>query len=412
MPQGVKKMRRRPLPYFVPPWPDGLPRRENMLQDLDPIRMVRAITEVQKAAVRGQLLHVFGVGMVYVGKGDDLGNDPLPATCIRDALAPEDRLGGFNLQDQREALAAKVERGEPGALEELKNLTCTWETSLQRHRAWWENWHANRRILRRGRNEGTVHRAARRGKPLFIVGNGPSLAKNQEHLNSIDPEKAIVIFTNRVPKGAETAGRYYGCVDYLARGRDGKSFLDGVETKEMTALIDVLVPQHISRRAWKTRLWSRFSVLDNPLSDQIRREFSWICPTASWILSVYTFLWLGLVWECDPIVFVGQDLSFGENDELHMGEKLADGEYPTLIDINGVEVATTSNMQRAALCVQAQMELHQKLAELVPGRPCPRFVNATEGGILKHGCEQMTLEKAINTWGLKCQREPAVTTSA
>lgn len=360
-----------------------------------------AIKDIVGTVRLGQPFHVMGVAMVYVGRQDDP-KAPMPDTCIRDPLAEERLLCGTSNDAPLELLGERwCIDGYGLARDEILKMN-DGVRSLAQVEAIHVSWQANRRILRRktGR-DGTVGRGGSALKPVFIVGNGPSLAKNQDALARIDPTRAQVIYTNRIPEGAPTEGRYYGSIDWLCAEKDGRPFLDGREQDcaGMTAIFDLFVAGHMARLPWKRRLWLRTSCPTGRWSAQMCREFPWITPVDKKLVSVYTLLCAAIVWEAPAVVLVGQDLALGPNKELHVGETV-DWDLPDITDINGEKSYTTMNLYRAARCVSGQMELQRFLKEQYPERPCPRFINATEGGIVRQGCDLMTLAEAIEETGV------------
>ena len=363
--------------------------------------MERAVRDVLDKVEPGQPFHIAGVSMVYIEKGDGARFPGMPATLIRDAKAPEEALSGLNLDGEDDLLGQKWMLDGDAAARDAILAMPDGKRRLAGAQAWHDNWHANRLLLRRRTaRDGTIARGSRSRTPLFIVGNGPSLAGNGHLLDRIDPDRAMVLFTNRVPAGLDVAGRYYGCIDWLGAEPDGRLFAEDLPHGEMNAMFDLFVPNHVTSRPWRRRFWSRYSAPQSRYCRQMKREFPWITPSASWLVSVYTWLFLGIVWECPAIVFVGQDLALSADKVLHFSGDKVDGDVPEITDINGQATYTTMNFFRASLCVQAQMELQRFLKAQFPDRHCPRFINATEGGIVKHGCTQMSLSEAIDTLGV------------
>ncbi|HUU54510.1 MAG TPA: hypothetical protein VMY87_06275 [Armatimonadota bacterium] len=385
----------------------------------------------------GQIFHSGGVDHVALTRDPDgrLG------IVISDLAATEREMGGW-LQGgdpMQDLMDAAVYKRDPEARAELMTRD-DWRNFARRYIRTRHNWTRNKtlaRLDRRRASQGpaTVVTDAFSGRPCLIVGNGPSLAKNAALLETVDTSRAVVIYTNRVPQGARTDGAYYACVDHLGRDRSGRSFVEGLDTRSMTALLDCRVAWHVADAPWRARMWLRASYRGDRLVAEIKRALPWVTPTVEWHLSLTRLLHAAFLWGCRPIVLVGQDLALGEEPEMHPGEPIDFSEedeascffrlHPSMArfaseagaplpqsrflieqDIAGRPTWTTTDFYQAAVHVQGQMELQTALSRIHVRRR-PRFINATEGGILRRGCEHMTLAAVLEEYELKGQRHAA-----
>lgn len=241
-------------------------------------------------------------------------------------------------------------------------------------------------------------RGAFTGKPAFIVSNGPSLDKNIEHLTHavgrsliLTAESALRPCLNRnirpdaicVTERSPDVYHYHFANQQLPEELVivGLSLIDPRIAKQMNgSWIPVFRSlEHSSR-------WVREAITEE---DAVLKGGS-----SSAHLAFEFALWTG----ASPIIFVGQDLAFGDNKQTHSkqsvyaDERLASQvaslrqqpEYVTP-GIDGTPVLTTRLWQEFKSWFEQQIRLH----------PQTRFIDATEGGAYIQGTELMTLQTAV-----------------
>jgi len=151
------------------------------------------------------------------------------------------------------------------------------------------------------------------GVPLIIVGAGPSLSKNIDRLRSAQ-DKAIIICVARALKSLQEAGvmpDFAISLDAI----DIKSHFRGIRTSDIPGLL--------------------LSMTSNPNLFELGHpgiiSFSANTEAEGWMLDPIdglvetpaggsvscSAMSIGLLWRCDPIIMVGQDLAFKEGAVYH-----------------------------------------------------------------------------------------------
>ena len=145
-----------------------------------------------------------------------------------------------------------------------------------------------------------------KGMPLVIVGAGPSLQKNI-HLVAELQQRAIILGVNRTLTSLQNAGVWPDLAMAL-EAQDVGCHFNGIQTDQIAALIlavtaspnlfDLNFPRLLSYSGnLEADNWM-FSTEDN--AKELPSGGSVSCSALS----------LGLLWGCDPIILLGQDLSF------------------------------------------------------------------------------------------------------
>ena len=165
-----------------------------------------------------------------------------------------------------------------------------------------------------------------RGMPLIIVGAGPSLEKNIDLLKEARG-KAIILAVNRTLRSLQNAGVYPDFTMAL-EPRDVRCQFEGIALENIPG---ILLATTVDRNLFDLNA-RRFISYYNQLSldgwmltpaDQTHDALSQ--GTVS-----HSAFSLGIRWGCDPIIFVGQDLSFPGGRYYHKDG--ADGETKAVYD--------------------------------------------------------------------------------
>ncbi len=235
------------------------------------------------------------------------------------------------------------------------------------------------------------------GKPALIVSAGPSLEKNIDQIAELrDKVVLIAVDTTLRPllkKGIEP--------DLVCTGDPQEAnwrHLRGTETTRAH-----LVAEPMTHYSSLQHFTSRLFIAS--YGDKVMSWVSKFIPEVGYVMcwgSVATMAFdLARKMGCDPIVFVGQDLSFPgdrtyvkgtyfeEEDNLDLSVEAFEKRQSTykLTDIYGEPVKTNR-----------QMFAYKEWFRTEFGRTDVRVVNATEGGILKENCEIMTLSEAAESF--------------
>ncbi|MFS0724049.1 motility associated factor glycosyltransferase family protein [Paenibacillus sp. 1P07SE] len=241
---------------------------------------------------------------------------------------------------------------------------------------------------------------AYKGRPAFIVGNGPSLDGNAEHLLRAQG-KALILTAESALQPCLRRGIIPDAVCVTERTPQVYHihFRDRELPQELAVagltLVDPRVPPLFGRRwlpifrsvetsgRWVQRALGERSALNGGSS--------------SAHLAFELALWAG----ADPIVFVGMDLAFGKDKATHSRlSDYADGPLTEQVKqlqaeetlmvpgVHGQPVATTRLWQEFRLWLEHQISLY-------PGR---RFIDATEGGARIEGTSLAGLEETVGRW--------------
>lgn len=254
----------------------------------------------------------------------------------------------------------------------------TMEGNVVREQKWYNNLVANRPYVARGE---PVRRDRFKGQPVIIAGAGPSLEK---HIGLLDDCEFPVLLTNQALQMVNPRGKLYMSIDYAGR----EKWYQDIDLSETEAVFDVLSAHVGVKQAWKAVRWFR-QTYPVGLANEAAAEWYPRLPIFDPGHCVaYAALGVVLWWGADPIIFVGQDFSFGPNLTLHAGEgdDSAKPKQPGQMvfpaeNICG-EKTTTSQLYRSAA---AHVQGSVKLTRVYGGawaETVPRIINATEGGIL------------------------------
>lgn len=233
-------------------------------------------------------------------------------------------------------------------------------------------------------------------KPAVIVSAGPSLDKNVHLLKEIK-DRAVIIGVDTSLRRLLSEGIE---PDLLCTGDPQEAnwkHMKGTVT-ERTRLVAEPMTYFASLEHFDSRLFIA------SFGDKVMK---WMCdyiPDVGYVMcwgSVATMAFdLARKLGCDPIIFIGQDLSFpggrtysrGTYFEVEEGQDMSVESYQkrfrtyNVTDIFGNDVKTNR-----------QMFAYKEWFRTEIGSTKVRVINATEGGILKDNVEIMTLREAIDT---------------
>ncbi len=252
-----------------------------------------------------------------------------------------------------------------------------------------------------------------KGVPMVIVGAGPSLRKNVKLLAKIK-DRAFIVSAITAYKSLLS----YGIVPHaVIAGEkvDLEEYFDGGEVDSSVRLIlsEVSHPQMFKREAK-----SKFIFYSPYIALSLEQASLW--GSKSFVSiggSVTTAMFdMGVMFGCDPIIFLGQDLAF-DKDMTHVGGGVYDKQRITinkekglvtvkehyisghqrtithklqwLKGIDGVPVASKYDW------VTFHQWLERYTALLKEQYPAIRVFNATEGGAFIKGMEHLPLKEVI-----------------
>lgn len=225
-----------------------------------------------------------------------------------------------------------------------------------------------------------------KGKPAVIVATGPSLKKNMHLLKGLE-DKALILSVDASFKYLMQNGIKPHMVTSLEREHEVQQFFDGFELDEvkdvyMTAC-PVLFnhvyesysgPQIISYRNFDHFKWLQIDrgILDIKLS------------SSNMAFKIAEAL------GCEPIVLVGQDLAYGENDETHATPVPFSSEGEGIFYVKGnveEQVKTNSGWYNFLKAYEVDISQHKG-----------KVINCTEGGAYIQGTSVAKFENTIQGW--------------
>lgn len=254
------------------------------------------------------------------------------------------------------------------------------------------------------------------GIPMIVVGAGPSLANNIDLLRKAKG-RAIIVCVNRALRSMKNAGIEPDIAINVEPQDVGCQF-EGIDTQALTALV-LCATSHPPLFTLNTPNILTFIgnqeadgwMLPEPV-DLVPAAGSVSCSAVS----------LGLLWKCDPIVLVGQDLSFSGGAYYHAGG--ADGDTRAVFnDDTGMwQLEGHSEELRNTVKDRTRDGVIRFQATQVPGfyggtvdtsldfanfrmwfqqtahdHPATAFFNCTEGGVHIEGMHHTRLLDVIET---------------
>ncbi|MEK6758515.1 MAG: 6-hydroxymethylpterin diphosphokinase MptE-like protein [Deltaproteobacteria bacterium] len=266
-----------------------------------------------------------------------------------------------------------------------------------------------------------VFKDAFKGVPMVIAGAGPSLKKNAHLLKDIKG-KALIIAAVTAYKPLLS----YGVIpDFViaAEKVDLPEYFTYDERDLQTRFIlgEVSHPDMFSREVKnKIVYFSRFNRLSH---EQAHLWGSGFFPSSGGSVTTSAFA-IGLMCGCDPIVFVGQDLSFGSDGRTHaaggvyISQDVKIDEKTGLVTIderfvspalkeeslkNNVKLLWLKGLDGRPVASKFDwVTFHQwfekEMICLKEAADPTRVINATEGGALIEGMEHITLQEAASRY--------------
>jgi hypothetical protein len=232
-----------------------------------------------------------------------------------------------------------------------------------------------------------------KNKPAIIVSAGPSLEKNIDQLADLK-DKAVIIGVDTSLRPLLNAGIEPHLICTGDPQEANWKHLRSTETTDAHLIAEPMTfPMSIEY--FRDRLF--IASYGDKVMNWLARFIPDVGHTLCWG-SVATMAFdVARKMSCDPIIFVGQDLSFPggrtyvkgtyfeDEDKQDMSVENFEKKHRTytLDDIHGNPVKTNR-----------QMFAYKEWFRVEFGRTSARIINATEGGILKENCEIMTLRDA------------------
>lgn len=252
---------------------------------------------------------------------------------------------------------------------------------------WQRNAAINRKNVRHTIDE--IH-DAHWGLPVYVVGTGPSLAKNMDNLRNV--KDGIIIATNNainiLPEDIRID--YYCAVDGRLPERWWKNCKRNLKEIRLIA-VPLVTPKITEYFSPDNIYWARFAGSEGPNKCFAFPEYDKMeCLEPGYVVG-YTATNAAFYVGGNPIVFVGMDCCI-TNGYLHAGDKskayiVPGEEYVVMPDMYGGPQVTSSTYCRGMFKIQAATKLNGKNR---------RFINASEGGIMKEFMNIVPLHEVVS----------------
>ncbi len=224
-----------------------------------------------------------------------------------------------------------------------------------------------------------------KGKPAIVVATGPSLKKNMHLLKGLE-DKALILSVDASFKLLMKNGIKPHMVTSLEREHAVQQFFEKHDKEEvkdvyMTAcpvLFNHVYESYVGPKIIVYRDFDHFKWLE------IDRGILDIKLSASNMAFK-----IAEVLGCDPIILIGQDLAYGDNDETHATEVpfSAEGEKKFMVPGNYKDVKTNSGWYGFLKAYELDVNDYKGTC-----------INCTEGGAFIQGTEISTFKETIDKY--------------
>jgi hypothetical protein len=279
-----------------------------------------------------------------------------------------------------------------GHIQEVKSAT-----SLRFNELWQQNFQSNQSALRSNPGVSSLKNKFKK-LPGIVVGAGPSLDKNIQLLSQAK-DKAVIIASDAALKPLIKNGivpSFVACLDPQA---DIAKFLKGVNTQGLTLIAPSIVhPKVLDLWEGGVVFFSKFAP-DIPTLTRIQKQaphLGHLTPGGTVLSIAYD---LAFQMGTDPILFVGQDLSYprkkthsraGENADENLATTFMRQQENMVLetDIHGRRLPTLKAMAVSKQWFDWAFTTWKRDSPVT-------IINCSEAGILRDHCERMLLGEAI-----------------
>jgi len=266
--------------------------------------------------------------------------------------------------------------------------------------SWFNNYKANRATVQRGAG---ILRLKDQfpNVPCILVGAGPSLDKNLKYLQWA-VGKSVIISSDAALATLVSEGIRPHFVTALDPQEKVSRFFRGIDTYGLKLVVPTIIHPKILR-LWKGDVifYNKFAP-DIPVLTQIQNDATRVgalTPGGSVLTISYD---LAFQMGANPILFIGQDLSFPRG-KGHTSGSLYDGTtadlQESILSRSGEHIVMEKNMFGAGVPTVKSMSITKTwfnwaFREWRRPNPC-QPVNCSEDGILHGRCEVMPLKNGI-----------------
>ena len=281
---------------------------------------------------------------------------------------------------------------QDGHIQEVKSATL-----LRFNELWKQNFRSNLSAIQRNPGVSSLKNKFK-NLPGIVVGAGPSLDKNIRLLSRAK-DKAVIIASDAALKplmAHDIVPSFVACLDPQA---DIAKFFKGLSTRGMTLIAPSIVhPKVLDLWEGEVVFYSKFAP-DIPTLTEIQKQapnIGHLTPGGTVLSIAYD---LAFQMGTNPIVFVGQDLSYprkkthsreGENEDENLDTVFQRQQENMILetDIHGRRLPTLKAMAVSKQWFDWAFTTWKREGPV-------EIINCSEAGILRDHCSLMSLSEAI-----------------
>lgn len=261
-------------------------------------------------------------------------------------------------------------------------------TLREKTQLWLQNIEANWQWLMKLPNISDLHRVFEK-IPCVVVASGPSLSRNYSILNQIQV-RALLFVASSVYPWLLNKNIVPSMMAILEGGDESAQFTaNGIDDRTWMALASSTHPNHFSEVQDRTLVFHS----ERWLAKLIDQE-PFVPHGGNVASAAFT---MALIMGCNPIILVGQDLSY-EEDTLHAKGQRYIGEEEVLKYRNFPMQGKSGVVYGHSAMVSYLSWYEESARYLARVRPDLDLINATEGGARIRGFQEMTLEEACKKY--------------
>ncbi len=270
-------------------------------------------------------------------------------------------------------------------------------TLLRFNQVWQRNFLSNRKDIER--NPGVIALKNRfRDIPCIVVGAGPSLDKNIRYLRKAC-EKAIILCCDAALKPLLSHDIVPNFVVVLDPQEEIARFLSNVPQHGITLVVPTIVhPSILELWQGDVLFFNKFAP-DIPTLVEIQKmapQVGILTPGGTVLSVTYDLAYQA---GCNPILFVGQDLSYPKKNSHSHGSDAAGKGLKSMVEKQKDSIVLETDMNNQQLRTLKSMSVSKQWfswAFTTWKRDNPVVVsNCSEAGILTDHCSLLTLNEAI-----------------
>lgn len=231
-----------------------------------------------------------------------------------------------------------------------------------------------------------------KNKPAIIVSAGPSLEKNIDQLKELNNDM-LIISGGRTLRSLIDKGINPGL---LAVADPGEISYELVEGYIENLNIPLLFYEGTNEKVVSNHKGEKIFFSNNSFIDRIS-EKNLIQFSSGGSVS-HSMTSCALLFGCNPIIFIGQDLAYTDDKKYSLISQNRDGSGTFdetnrnndiwVEDINGEKIRTSLDLNQFRIAFE----------NIIKENPNTKFINSTEGGARIHGTTEMPLCEAIKKY--------------